>query len=93
MTGGLYPPTRVDCADRAEHSYVESREDRSPGFLVRFFLFEVMCVTVCPSSHIYMLHKMVEKNKLTELLGAEEINIPGFPFFVGHGLLMHEGCD
>ena len=91
ITGGRPLLTGRGCADQCGHNDFVVDQGKNPGY---FFIVtgpEKASLHVCPGSHRYVFYHESRRRLLAEILEMEEIQIPKFSLFIGHGYLQHAG--
>lgn len=90
-TGGRFLLSGKGVTDQCGHNDFPVRESGSPGY---FFLVTgpaKASLHVCPGSHLYVRYHKSRRELLRKSLQMEEVAIPPFSMFIGHGQVQHAG--
>ena len=91
-TGGRLLLTGKDADDQCGHNDFVVRDGESPGYFVIANGPHTTSLLVAPSSHKYVKYEKSRLHMLSRTLEMEEIDIPPFSLFIGHGYLQHAGA-
>lgn len=91
-TAGRYLLTDPKYQDQTGHDEFETREGQSPGFFEPACQSEALIFLDCPAFDTYVNYTVAKEKKFAEILRLEDVTIPTYAVFVGHGYAQHGGC-
>lgn len=84
--------TGIGCAPQCGHKDFTVVQGKSPGFFYIVTGSEGGRMQVCPGSHKFVFYHSSRLRQLANILQMEEITLPPYSVFAGHGYLQHGGA-